>query len=237
MEVIYTGLRQSPEAIAEAAAQEDVDVVGLSVLSGAHLSLTQGDRGARQARRRSRPLVIVGGNIPPGITPPCRSWAWPGSSRRARPRGDRRVRSAERAPVSSAPKEPRPVVWESGLEIQAGLWPRGRRRSGGDEGIGARRVSVHARHPPAHVPRAPLDDAPVLRLRHRRRDPRALPVPDRERPDRAQRRLRPADAVRPRLRRPDGRGRGRPRRHGGRHPGRHGGGLRRTSRSTRSRCR
>ncbi len=39
MEVIYTGLRQSPEMIAEAALQEDVDVIGLSILSGAHLVL------------------------------------------------------------------------------------------------------------------------------------------------------------------------------------------------------
>ena len=39
MEVIYTGLRQTPEMIAEAALQEDVDVVGLSILSGAHLAL------------------------------------------------------------------------------------------------------------------------------------------------------------------------------------------------------
>ena len=40
MEVIYTGLRQSVEAIVEAAIQEDVEVIGLSILSGAHLSLT-----------------------------------------------------------------------------------------------------------------------------------------------------------------------------------------------------
>jgi len=39
MEVIYTGLRQTPEMIAEAALQEDVDVVGLSILSGAHMTL------------------------------------------------------------------------------------------------------------------------------------------------------------------------------------------------------
>ena len=39
MEVVYTGIRQTPEMIAEAALQEDVDVVGLSVLSGAHMSL------------------------------------------------------------------------------------------------------------------------------------------------------------------------------------------------------
>ena len=40
-EVVYTGLRQTPEMIVNAAVQEDVDVVGLSILSGAHLSLTQ----------------------------------------------------------------------------------------------------------------------------------------------------------------------------------------------------
>jgi len=39
MEVIYTGLRQSPEMIAEAALQEDVNIIGLSILSGAHLVL------------------------------------------------------------------------------------------------------------------------------------------------------------------------------------------------------
>src|SRR5512140_6729 len=39
MEVIYTGLRQTPEMVAEAALQEDVDVVGLSILSGAHMAL------------------------------------------------------------------------------------------------------------------------------------------------------------------------------------------------------
>ena len=39
MEVIYTGLRQSPEQIVAAAAQEDVDVIGLSILSGAHLPI------------------------------------------------------------------------------------------------------------------------------------------------------------------------------------------------------
>ena len=41
MEVIYTGLRQTPEQIVNAAVQEDVDVVGLSILSGAHVSLSQ----------------------------------------------------------------------------------------------------------------------------------------------------------------------------------------------------
>jgi len=64
MEVIYTGLRQSPEAIARAAAQEGVDAVGLSVLSGAHLPLTR--RVAAELRRAGvdDALLIVGGNIP-----------------------------------------------------------------------------------------------------------------------------------------------------------------------------
>lgn len=64
MEVIYTGLRQSPEAIARAAAQEGVDAVGLSVLSGAHVPLTR--RVAEQLRKvgAGDALLIVGGNIP-----------------------------------------------------------------------------------------------------------------------------------------------------------------------------
>jgi methylmalonyl-CoA mutase C-terminal domain/subunit len=65
MEVIYTGLRQSPEAIARAAADEAVDVLGLSILSGAHLPLCQ--KLALELERsgiRGELLWIVGGNIP-----------------------------------------------------------------------------------------------------------------------------------------------------------------------------
>ena len=63
MEVIYTGLRQTPEMIAEAALQEDVDVVGLSILSGAHMELfpvimeTLKEKGVKA-------IVIAGGIIP-----------------------------------------------------------------------------------------------------------------------------------------------------------------------------
>ena len=65
MEVLYTGLRQSPEAIAEAAVAEDVDVVGLSVLSGAHLPLCRRLAAALAARGARRDLLwIVGGNVP-----------------------------------------------------------------------------------------------------------------------------------------------------------------------------
>jgi len=64
MEVIYTGLRQSPEAIARAALQENVDVVGLSILSGAHLPLTRKVIDRLRADGVDSVLVLVGGNIP-----------------------------------------------------------------------------------------------------------------------------------------------------------------------------
>ena len=65
-EVIYTGLHQTPEMIATAAVQEDVDVVGLSMLSGAHVELTRDVLGLlEQVGLGARP-VIVGWNIPDG---------------------------------------------------------------------------------------------------------------------------------------------------------------------------
>ena len=64
-EVVYTGLRQTPEMIANAAVQEDVDVVGLSILSGAHLILTQRVIQALQGKGAGDKMVIVGGIISP----------------------------------------------------------------------------------------------------------------------------------------------------------------------------
>jgi methylmalonyl-CoA mutase C-terminal domain/subunit len=64
MEVIYTGLRQTPEMIAEAALQEDVDVVGLSILSGAHLALTPRIREVMNASGLDDVPIIIGGIIP-----------------------------------------------------------------------------------------------------------------------------------------------------------------------------
>jgi methylmalonyl-CoA mutase C-terminal domain/subunit len=64
MEVIYTGLRQTPEMIAEAALQEDVDVIGLSVLSGAHLALLPRIVELLRGHGMSDVLVIAGGIIP-----------------------------------------------------------------------------------------------------------------------------------------------------------------------------
>ena len=64
MEVIYTGLRQTPEMIAEAALQEDVDVVGLSILSGAHMALVPRIREVMNANGLNDVALIVGGIIP-----------------------------------------------------------------------------------------------------------------------------------------------------------------------------
>ncbi|MFN8379991.1 MAG: cobalamin B12-binding domain-containing protein [Anaerolineae bacterium] len=64
MEVIYTGLRQTPDMIAEAALQEDVQVVGLSILSGAHLALVPRIREALDASGLEDVFLIVGGIIP-----------------------------------------------------------------------------------------------------------------------------------------------------------------------------
>ena len=64
MEVIYTGLRQTPEMIAEAALQEDVDVIGLSILSGAHMSLVPRVVELLKANEQDHVMVFVGGIIP-----------------------------------------------------------------------------------------------------------------------------------------------------------------------------
>jgi methylmalonyl-CoA mutase, C-terminal domain len=64
MEVVYTGLHQTPEMIATAAVQEDVDVVGLSILSGAHMTLFPRVRRLLDDAGRSDVLVTGGGIIP-----------------------------------------------------------------------------------------------------------------------------------------------------------------------------
>jgi len=64
MEVIYTGLRQTPEMIAESALQEDVDVVGLSILSGSHMTLVPAVRDAMKRSDLSDVPIVVGGIIP-----------------------------------------------------------------------------------------------------------------------------------------------------------------------------
>ncbi len=64
MEVIYTGLHQTPEQIVETALQEDVDVVGLSILSGAHMTLAPRIRALLNSEGLENVLLLVGGIIP-----------------------------------------------------------------------------------------------------------------------------------------------------------------------------
>jgi methylmalonyl-CoA mutase C-terminal domain/subunit len=64
MEVIYTGLRQTPEMIASAAVQEDVDVIGLSILSGAHNTLVPQLLTLLTQKGMSEVTVLLGGTIP-----------------------------------------------------------------------------------------------------------------------------------------------------------------------------
>ena len=64
MEVIYTGLRQTPEMITEAALQEDVDVIGISVLSGAHMVLVPRILELLRANEQTHVKVFIGGIIP-----------------------------------------------------------------------------------------------------------------------------------------------------------------------------
>jgi methylmalonyl-CoA mutase, C-terminal domain len=66
MEVIYTGLHQTPEMISRAAVQEDVDVVGLSILSGAHMTLFPRVRALLDDAGRKDILLTGGGIIPEG---------------------------------------------------------------------------------------------------------------------------------------------------------------------------
>lgn len=69
MEVIYTGIRQTPQMIAEAALQEDVDVVGLSILSGAHLEIFPRVTAELKARGIDDVLLFCGGIIPEADIP------------------------------------------------------------------------------------------------------------------------------------------------------------------------
>jgi methylmalonyl-CoA mutase C-terminal domain/subunit len=69
MEVIYTGLRQTPEMIASAAVQEDVDVIGLSILSGAHNTLCPRLMELLREKGMTDVTVLIGGIIPEADIP------------------------------------------------------------------------------------------------------------------------------------------------------------------------
>jgi methylmalonyl-CoA mutase C-terminal domain/subunit len=64
MEVIYTGLRYTPEMIVEAAMQEDVDIIGLSILSGAHMTLVPRVMELLKTKKLEKIKVFIGGIIP-----------------------------------------------------------------------------------------------------------------------------------------------------------------------------
>jgi methylmalonyl-CoA mutase C-terminal domain/subunit len=64
MEVIYTGLRQTPEMIVSAALQEDVDVIGLSILSGAHNAIVPRVKALMKDKEMDDVLLVLGGTIP-----------------------------------------------------------------------------------------------------------------------------------------------------------------------------
>ena len=72
MEVIYTGLRQTPEQVMSAALQEDADVIGLSILSGAHMHICPRLMQLLHEKGMDDVLVVVGGIIPDGAIPRLR---------------------------------------------------------------------------------------------------------------------------------------------------------------------
>ncbi|MHB1004169.1 MAG: cobalamin B12-binding domain-containing protein [Chloroflexota bacterium] len=72
MEVVYTGLRQTPEMIVEAAIQEDVDVIGMSILSGAHMDLVPRVMQLIAGNNAEDIVVLVGGIIPEEDVPALR---------------------------------------------------------------------------------------------------------------------------------------------------------------------
>ena len=69
MEVVYTGLRQTPEQVVKAAVQEDADVIGVSILSGAHLELVPMLVNLMKEKGLNDVVLIVGGVIPPQDVP------------------------------------------------------------------------------------------------------------------------------------------------------------------------
>ncbi len=156
-EVIYTGLRQSPEAIANAATEEDVDAVALSILSGAHIPLTRKVRASFEKAGIS-PRLYVGGNIPerdrpklaelgvcdvfPVGTPfPEIAAAIAGGENTAAGDDAAPPAAPTAAPTADAafaglPDDLTPVVWESGLKVKPVYTEEDYRDAGGAAPIG-----------------------------------------------------------------------------------------------------
>ena len=77
MEVVYTGLRQTPEMIVNAALQEDVQVIGLSILSGAHNAIVPRVMELLKEKQMNDVLVIVGGIVPDEDAAQLKRLGWP----------------------------------------------------------------------------------------------------------------------------------------------------------------
>src|SRR5687767_14945300 len=110
MEVIYTGIRQTPDMIAEAALQEDVDAVGLSIHSGAHLALFPRIMEALRAGGATDSVVFAGGIIPDEDVPQVKAMGiaevfGPGASLDAIVRAVREAVAARRKAVAEAVPE------------------------------------------------------------------------------------------------------------------------------------
>jgi methylmalonyl-CoA mutase C-terminal domain/subunit len=106
MEVIYTGIRQTPDMIAEAALQEDVDAIGLSIHSGAHLALFPRIMEALRARGVADAVVFAGGIIPDDDVPAVKAMGikevfGPGASLEQIVRAVREAVAERRAAVGS----------------------------------------------------------------------------------------------------------------------------------------
>lgn len=132
MEVIYTGLHQTPEQVVDTAIQEDADAIGLSILSGAHMTLFAKVVELLRERDAADIKVFGGGIIPEADIPRSRSWASPRSSPPARPRA-RSWRGSRR--ISGRPPD--------GTLRGAWLWhPWARQAAPNSSAISARRRNV-----------------------------------------------------------------------------------------------
>jgi len=112
MEVVYTGIRQTPEMIVEAALQEDVDVVGLSILSGAHMALCPRIMELLRAQGMDDVVVLVGGIIPDEDVAPLHEMGVRGVFGPGTRTADiaEFIRQQVRSPAPLAGRSPAPVV-------------------------------------------------------------------------------------------------------------------------------
>ena len=145
MEVIYTGLHQTPEQIVETVIQEDADAVGLSILSGAHMTLVPRIVELLKEQGVDDVLLTVGGTIPgDDIAPSSSSSAWPRSSRPARRRRTSSTSSralSGTASAASAARQP-PRSHRTSLALEQESYTRDVRGRGGGCGYRLTRQSI-----------------------------------------------------------------------------------------------